>query len=83
MMEMRTAKAWHLTPEQWRLQSGDDRARMLAHEMLEGAREAWVAEELKRRHRNETANGAPRKPNPFEAMKLQQMDAMRKAAGMT
>ena len=60
---MRVAKAWGLTPVQWRAQSVDDRADMLAFEMFEGVREAY-REEWRERKR-ETKSGA----NEFLAMK--------------
>lgn len=42
--QLRTAKAWRLTPALWRQQSIDDRALMMAFEMFEGMREAFRAE---------------------------------------
>ena len=38
------AKAWRLTPARWHEQSLADRAEMMAHEMIDGVREAFVAE---------------------------------------
>lgn len=32
---------WRLTPRAWRMESVDDRARMLAHFWIRSAREAW------------------------------------------
>ena len=46
---METAKAFGLTPAQWRAQSPDDRARMIAHEMLKGWREAYQGEQIKKK----------------------------------
>jgi hypothetical protein len=42
---MEVIKAWGLTPERWRLLSVDDRARMVAHEMIKAIRTAWKMEQ--------------------------------------
>ncbi len=41
---MKTAKAWGLTPEQWRRQPEDDQAMMVAFEMFEGTRDSYRTE---------------------------------------
>lgn len=43
---MSAAKAWGLTPGEWRCLSDDDRARMMVHEWLEGARAAYEGEKM-------------------------------------
>jgi hypothetical protein len=42
---MSAAKAWGLTPAEWRRQTADDRARMIAHEIIAGVREAYYYEQ--------------------------------------
>ena len=42
---MSAARAWGLTPAEWRRQSADDRARMIAHEIIAGVREAYYYEQ--------------------------------------
>lgn len=37
-VQMKTAKAWRLTPKLWRMQSADDQARMITHEIIENTR---------------------------------------------
>lgn len=37
-------KAWRLTPREWARLSVDDRAQMTAYELVESAREGYVAE---------------------------------------
>jgi len=42
--QLRTAKAWGLTPAQWRMQSVDDRALMTAFDGFEALTEAYKSE---------------------------------------
>jgi hypothetical protein len=44
-VQMSAARAWGLTPAEWRRQSADDRARMIAHEIIAGVREAHYYEQ--------------------------------------
>jgi len=39
--QLRVAKAWGLSPAQWREQSADDRAMMIAFEGFEATRESY------------------------------------------
>ena len=66
---MSAAKAWGLTPSQWRCQEPDERARMLAHEIIAGIREGYLQEQLE--NDRDKSGGAPAKPSDplFEAMK--------------
>lgn len=41
MAELRAAKAWHITPPEWRALSEDDRAQMLAGEYFDATVEAY------------------------------------------
>jgi hypothetical protein len=52
-MQLETAKAFGLTPAQWRAQGADDRARMVAHELMRATREAFVAERIKEQMKKE------------------------------
>lgn len=67
---MQAAQAWGLAPGDWRRKSVDDRARMMASEMVKGVRQTWLGESVK--------PGAKSKPelNDYEKQKL----AMRAAA---
>lgn len=64
---MRTAKAWRLTPAQWRAQSVDDRALMLALGLFENTREAY-REEFMESARSKVKGTGPG-INPLQAMK--------------
>lgn len=60
-------KAWGMTPRQWREQSPDDRALMMAFEMFEGVRESYRQEW---REENQKDGGKKdNRRNEFEAMK--------------
>jgi hypothetical protein len=48
-MRMETAKAFGLSPRQFRGHSADDQARMIAHELIRGTREAYMTEMIKKR----------------------------------
>jgi hypothetical protein len=65
-LELRTMKAWGLTPRAWRGASLDDRALMLAYELFEQTRGAY-RQEWREKHRKNEEKGA----NPYEAMKRQ------------
>jgi len=65
-LELRTAKEWRLTPREWRAESEDDRALMMAFEFFTNTREAY-RQEWQEQKRNKDEKG----PNPFEAMKRQ------------
>lgn len=58
---MRVAKAWGLTPAQWRQQSVDDRAMMIAFESLEGIVEAYK-DEWREKERKSKEDRKDRKP---------------------
>jgi hypothetical protein len=66
---LRAAKAWGLTPREWRAESVDDRALMLSFILFEGMIEArrcaWREE---RREREEKRRGG-RDENTFSKMK--------------
>ncbi len=64
-MALRAAKAWGLTPRQWREQSLDDQALMLAFDMFEGTRDAY-REEYREDRRDKKPTHAQ---NEFEAMR--------------
>jgi hypothetical protein len=57
---MSAAQAWSLTPQEWRRQSVDDRARMLAHEVIKGIRTGYEMDH---------ASAEPEKTNSFTEMK--------------
>jgi len=65
-MEARTVKEWGLTPREWREESFDDRALMLAYELFCTTPEGYQQEcqELKRKK-------AEMGTNPFDDMKRQ------------
>jgi hypothetical protein len=44
---MEAAQAWGLTPREWRCESIDDRARMMAHGMIKATRQAYAMEKGK------------------------------------
>ncbi len=48
-IQLETAKAFNLTPREWRHEKPDDQARMLAHEMMKATREAFISHHLKKR----------------------------------
>jgi hypothetical protein len=64
---LRAAKAWGLSPSQWRAESVDDRALMLAYVLFEGTlearRQAWREERRERETRRDGEHGT------FSAMK--------------
>jgi len=65
-LELKTAKAWGLTPRCWREQPADDRALMVAFDLFCNTRDAY-REEWK-----EEKRAKKDKPiNPYEAMKQQ------------
>ena len=65
------AKAWGLTPRQWRAESADDRALMMAFEMFEGQREAYRQEWREERRTKEAQRKANARTggNDFERLK--------------
>lgn len=66
LLELRTAKEWHLTPAVWRAQPFDDRALMLAFELFMNTREAY-RDEFMEKSRKDREEG--RKQNPYQTMK--------------
>ena len=54
---MKTAKAWGLTPKQWREQPVDDQALMLAFDLFEGTREAYRDEYRDAQHKKKSGEG--------------------------
>jgi len=64
-MGLRTAKAWGLTPREWREQSPDDRALMMGLDLFEGTLEGYRAEWREDRRK---AKGGDAK-NEFEDLK--------------
>lgn len=67
---MEAAQAWHVTPAQWRAQSPDDRARMMAHEFLKNLRQSYVLEQQKAKSEGKSPGGDAAL-NDYEKMKLQ------------
>lgn len=65
---MRTAKAWNLTPQEWRQQPVDDQALMTAFELFESTREAY-ATAWREDNKKEGGNHADRE---FRAMQREQ-----------
>jgi hypothetical protein len=63
---LRVAKAWRMSPSQFRTQSADDQALMVALEMFEGTRDAY-----REQWRQERQDRGPKKQplNEFEEMK--------------
>ena len=43
---MDVMQAWGITPDVWRKLSVEDRAQMMAHEMIKGRREAYRTKDL-------------------------------------
>ncbi len=69
MLELRTAKAWGLSPRGWRQEPVDDRAMMMAFELFTNTRDAY-REEWKEEQRERAKSGKAKKGmNPYEAMK--------------
>jgi hypothetical protein len=68
-LALRTAKAWGLTPAQWRAADVDDRAMMLAFELFEGTcdsyRDQWSRDFHDKKSGARSRSGA----NEFTAMK--------------
>ena len=56
-LALKTAKAWGLTPRQWREQAVDDQALMLAFELFEGTREAYREEFREAWHKKNSNTG--------------------------
>ena len=54
---MKTAKAWGLTPRQWREQPPDDQALMLAFELFEGTVNAYREEYREAYHKKNSGEG--------------------------
>lgn len=69
LVGLKVAKAWGMSPYEWRQQSADDRALMTAYEMFgemcEGYRMEW-------REQREANKKNVRGPNPYDAL-LNQM----------
>ena len=70
---MRAAKAWGLSPRQWRLESVDDRALMLAFVLfeatLESRRQEYREEVLERKRGKDTEPRPGGAASDFERMK--------------
>jgi hypothetical protein len=66
--ELQTAKAWGLTPRQWRGQTLDDRALMMALDMAMATREAYRIEFKEKQKRDKDGNGL-NSMNDFTRMK--------------
>ena len=64
---LKTAKAWGLTPQQWRAQPADDQALMTAFELFEGTREAYRDEFREAYHKKASGEG----DREFRAMQRQ------------
>jgi hypothetical protein len=64
--ELKTARSWNLTPAEWRAQSLDDRAMMMAYvmftETVEQYRFHWKEQQRKKAEK-------PAGTNPYQAMK--------------
>ena len=65
---MRTAKAWGLTPGEWRAESVDDRALMLAFTLFEATIEAR-RQEWRDQQREKEENRRDRDENTFKKLK--------------
>lgn len=76
-MALKVAKAWGLTPAQWRALDVDDRAMMMAFELFEGAcdsyREQFSREYHERKNGTEPRPGTKRTAgqNEFSQMKAE------------
>ena len=55
-MALRTAKAWGMTPAQWRAADADDRAMMMAFELFEGTCDSY-REQFSREYHDRKAGG--------------------------
>jgi hypothetical protein len=56
---LKTAKAWGLTPLQWRQQPADDQALMLAFDLFESTREAYRQEYQENWRKKHQKGGGP------------------------
>jgi hypothetical protein len=65
---LRTAKAWGLTPGEWRAESVDDRALMLAFTLFEATIEAR-RQEWRDQQREKEENRRDRDENTFKKLK--------------
>ena len=65
---MQAAKAWGLTPQEWRRESVDDQALMIAYEMFCATRESYKFEWQEQRVKRNVKGGGE---NPYQAMKRQ------------
>lgn len=65
---LRAAKAWGLTPREWRLESGDDRAWMLMFVLFEGTVEAYRAEGREKRREARGARPEAKDPGGDQGM---------------
>ena len=65
-LEARTAKAWGMNLREWRAETVDDRALMMAFEFFTNTREAF-RQEWQEQRRKKDEKGV----NPFDAMKRQ------------
>lgn len=62
--ELRVAKAWRLSPSQWRRQPVDDRALMMAYEMFQSTRDAYREEWREARQKQKDKPGSTSR-NPY------------------
>lgn len=63
-LELKVAKAWGLTPRQWRAEPLDDKALMMSYEMFCETVEAYRAEWQERKRTDKGAKGV----NPYQAL---------------
>lgn len=63
-LELRTMKEWGILPATWRKMSMDDRAQVMAFELVHRTQEAY-RQEWKEERRKKQEKG----PNPYEQMK--------------
>jgi len=65
-LELSTAKAWGLTPDEWRCETVDCRARMMVHEIISGKREGYYSDESEKAAKKKGGDkGEPERVDPL------------------
>jgi hypothetical protein len=81
---LKTAKAWGLTPRQWRDESTDDQALMLAFELFEGARDGYRDEYREAyNEKHGAAGGKKNREGDREFQGMQRAKQLEKRGGLT
>ncbi len=66
-IELSAARSWGLTPAEWRAQSADDRARMLAQVQFEASYRGWAEDHLMQKSGHGTSPSSQGVENPMFA----------------